>query len=146
MNKVFGNSPGWMCFSQKRQLRLAEQERFSADFLHTVAIGYSDAGTVGLRSAREMKAVRQLLSRNRSRFSTVTLLGVSDEVLRIYDCGFGRNLSLRSINSVVDWYRDELRQIRAYAAHIAPRRLRHLIAAAFDDAIRRLAHMVDHAA
>ena len=118
----------------------------SPEFIAVITTGYSDTGRLGLRSAREMRRIRQLLASYRMRFSCVSLLALSDESILLYACGFERSLPLRDIRLVVCWYNEEVRSIQEYHTWMGRRERKQRIMKAYQDSMNRLSHLVSAAA
>lgn len=127
-------------FLQRRQLKLAAQQKLGRDFIATIASGYSDLGWAGMRRAKEMKKIRELLAHNRMRFSCVSLLALSDETLHLYAYGFDRDLPLKDIQSVIENYREEVRSIQENCSWMGRRRQNELIVWAYKGAVQTLSH------
>ena len=131
---------------QQLQLKQAEEQKMSPEFIAVITTGYSDTGRLGLRSAREMRRIRQLLASYRMRFSCVSLLALSDESILLYACGFERGLPLRDIRLVVCWYNEEVRSIQEYHTWMGRRERKQRIMKAYQDSMNRLSHLVSAAA
>lgn len=127
-------------FFQRYQLKLAAEQNLARDFIATIASGYSDLGWAGTRCAAEMKKIRELLVRNRMRFSCVTLLALSDETLHLYAYGFERELPLKDILPVIDSYREEVRSIQENCSWMGRRRQNELIIRAYKGAVQTISH------
>lgn len=127
-------------FFQRRQLKLAAEQKLGRDFIATIASGYSDLGWAGTRRAKEMKKIRELLAHNRMRFSCVSLLALSDETLHLYAYGFERELALKDILPVIEGYREEVRSIQENCPWMGRRRQNELIVRAYKGAVQTMSH------
>ena len=132
--------PGRLNFFQRAQLKKAEEEKMSSEFIAVITTGYSDMGWFGTRSAREMGRIRQLLACHRLRFSCISLLALSDECLFLYVKGFERDLPLRDIWSVVGWYQKDVRRLQDISLWMDRRQQKKLLIRACEDAVRTLSH------
>lgn len=94
-------------FQLRKAMRLVENPRF----ITTICCGHSDFGGSGVRPAWQMGRIRRLLLRRKNQFAAVSLLGMSDEALRLYAVGFDHGLQLIDIWPVLAVYEEEIRKI-----------------------------------
>lgn len=71
-------------FFQRREMQKAYDQNLNGEFIAVIAWGHSDIGTGGIRSARQMRAIRKLLCSHRLRFSAISIFSLSDEIVQLY--------------------------------------------------------------
>lgn len=146
IKNILSGKPEWLNPFQRAQLKKAQEQQLSSEFIAVIATGYSDMGRLGTRSAREMRQIRQLLVCYRMRFSCVSLLALSDECLSLYAKGFERDLPFRHIWSVVSWYQEDVRRLQDASLRMDRRQQKKLLLGAYKDALRTLSYYAAAAA
>lgn len=140
IKNILSGKTEWLNPFQRAQLKKAQEQQLSSEFIAVITTGYSDTGRLGTRSAGEMRQIRQLLVCYRMRFSCVSLLALSDECLFLYAKGFERNLPLRDIRSVVGWYQEEVHSFQTAGPWMERWRQRKRLTQAYANAVRTLSY------
>lgn len=99
-------------FFQRMEMQKAYDQNLSGEFIAVIAWGHSDIGTGGIRSARQMRAIRKLLCSHRLRFSAISIFALSDEIVQLYAYGFDHNIRLKDIAHVIAGYQEAVQSIR----------------------------------
>lgn len=60
IKNILSGKPEWLNPFQRAQLKRAQEQQLSSEFIAVITTGYSDMGRLGTRSAGEMRQIRLL--------------------------------------------------------------------------------------